>query len=53
MDLGKKPRARPAPAQARSHDEESAEDLVVRALAAVGIAPDTAALSELPKGDGG
>jgi REP element-mobilizing transposase RayT len=38
---------------ARSHDEEGAEDLAVRALAATGLPPDTGSLSELRKGDGG
>jgi hypothetical protein len=38
---------------ARSHDEEGAEDLAGRALAAVGLPPDSGSLSELRRGDGG
>lgn len=50
---GKRSRVTGADPVARSHDEGGAEELVVRALAAVGLPQGTGSLSELRKGDGG
>jgi hypothetical protein len=50
---GRRSRVTGADPVARSHDEEGAEDLAVRALSALELPPDTGSLSELRKGDGG
>lgn len=50
---GKRSRVTGADPVARSHDEGGAEELVVRALAAVRLPQGTGSLSELRKGDGG
>ena len=49
---GKRSRAVGDDPVARSHDEAGAEELAVRALAAVGLPSDIRALAELRKGEG-